>query len=381
MNAHIVSFRVMLILVMLQANRVAAQGILPRPDHIVIVILENHGYDKIIGSAAAPYINALANDPFSALFTGSYGITHPSQPNYLALYSGNTQGVTDDLLPSGAPFITPNLGRQLLDSAKTFSTYSEDLPQVGFNGEIAGYYARRHNPATNWTGNGTNQIPATINQPFTAFPSGNFELLPTVCFVQPNVYNDMHDGTDPARITTGDSWIAGNLDGYIRWAKTTNNLFILTFDEDSGTPLNKITTIFTGKMIQPGQYSIMINHYSVLHTIEMIYGLPVIGDSTLNTPIRNCWKINLQNGIPASPGITTGSIYPNPGNGFFYVRLSSYRGATAEIYNLNGGLIQVTPLVASETEIRVDGLLSGLYLVKIKSNEGVSLQKFIKKKF
>ena len=123
----------------------------------------------------------------------------------------------------------------------------------------------------------------------------------------------------------------------------------------------------------------MINHYSVLHTIEMIYGLPVIGDSTLNAPIRNCWKLNLLNGIPASPGITTGSIYPNPCNGYFYVRLSAYQGATAQIYNLNGMLIQVTPLVASETEIRVDGLLSGLYLLKITSNKGVSLRKFIKK--
>ena len=379
MNAHAVLFRSMLVLIMLQANRVAGQGTLPRPDHIVIVIFENHGYDQIIGSAAAPYINALANDTLSALFTGSHGITHPSQPNYLALYSGDTQGVTDDLMPSGTPFTTPNLGRQLLDSAKTFNTYSEDLPQVGFNGELAGYYARRHNPAANWTGNGTNQLPATINQPFTTFPSSNFALLPTVCFVQPSVYNDMHDGTDPARIITGDNWIANNLDGYIRWAKTTNNLFILTFDEDNDTPLNRITTIFIGKMIRQGQYSTMINHYSVLHTIEMMYGLPVIGDSTSNAPIRNCWKINLQNGIPASPGMATGSIYPNPCNGFFYVRLSAYQGATAEIYNLNGGLIQVAPLVASETEIRVDGLLSGMYLVKITNADGVSLRKFIKK--
>jgi phosphatidylinositol-3-phosphatase len=379
MNANAVLFRFMLVLVMQQAGELAAQGALPRPDHIVIVIFENHGYNQIIGSVAAPYINALATDTLSALFTSSYGITHPSQPNYLALYSGDTQGVTDDLLPSGTPFTTPNLGRQLLDGGKSFVTYSEDLPQVGFNGELSGYYARRHNPATNWMGGGTNQVPMTVNQPYTAFPAGNFALLPTVCFVQPGVNNDMHDGTDPSRIATGDNWIANNLDGYIRWAKTTNNLFILTFDEDNDTPLNRITTIFTGKIIQHGQNSALINHYSILHTIEMMYGLPVIGDSTLNVPIRSCWKLNLQNGIPASPGITTGSIYPNPCNGYFYVRLLAYQGATAEIYNMNGGLIQVSPLVANETEIRVDGLLSGLYLLKIKSNEGVSIRKFVKK--
>src|SRR5258708_36025068 len=67
---------------------------IPRPDHVVIVIEENHSYAEIIGSANAPYINSLA--AMGALFTNSFGVTHPSEPNYLALFSGSTQGVTDD---------------------------------------------------------------------------------------------------------------------------------------------------------------------------------------------------------------------------------------------------------------------------------------------
>ena len=81
----------------------------PRPDHVVILILENHAYSQIIGSSAAPHINALANDASSALFTQSFAIEHPSQPNYLDLFSGSNQGVTNDNVPSGIPFTTPNL--------------------------------------------------------------------------------------------------------------------------------------------------------------------------------------------------------------------------------------------------------------------------------
>src|ERR1700733_6894786 len=81
---------------------------LPRPDHIIVVIEENHGYDEVIGSPNAPFITQLANE--GALFTAPHGVTHPSQPNYLAIYSGSTQGITDDkCLDNETPFTTPNL--------------------------------------------------------------------------------------------------------------------------------------------------------------------------------------------------------------------------------------------------------------------------------
>jgi acid phosphatase len=347
------------------------------PGHIVIAILESHGYSQLIGSSSAPYINNLANDTSSALFTESYAITHPSQPNYLVLYSGSTQGVTDNNVPSGNPFTTANLGRQLIDSGKTFITYSEDLPEVGYNGATSDAYARKHNPVTNWMGSGINQVSPTTNQPFSAFPTDNFSLLPTVCYVVPNLKNDMHNGTDPSRIRTGDKWIYYNLDSYIQWAKTNNSLFILTFDEEGNTTENHIITIFTGQMVQSGQYSAKINHYSVLHTIEKMYGLPYIDDSLALTPITYCWNGNSSASV--SPGsLTNGIIYPNPNHGLFFIELSNYRGATAELYNLKGQLIQNNPLESSKTAINTNDLMSGFYLVKIKNNEGVTLRKMIK---
>src|SRR5574337_1852450 len=157
-----------------------------RPDHIVICILENHGYNQIIGNANAPYINSLASAANSALMTQSYAIEHPSQPNYLDLFSGSNQGVTDDNVPAGIPFTTANLAAQLIAAGKSFVTYSEDLPSVGYNGATSGNYARKHNPVANWQGTGANQVPTTCNIPYSSFPSANFNYLPTVSYVVPN---------------------------------------------------------------------------------------------------------------------------------------------------------------------------------------------------
>ena len=61
----------------------------PRPDHVVICVLENHGYWSIVGSPYAPFINGLIGR--SALLQEYYALTHPSQPNYIMLYSGDAQ--------------------------------------------------------------------------------------------------------------------------------------------------------------------------------------------------------------------------------------------------------------------------------------------------
>src|SRR5213593_4577719 len=99
------------------------------PSHVVVVIEENHSYDQIIGNRDAPFINKLA--AAGALFTDAHGIQHPSQPNYLALFSGSTQGITGDGAVRGTPLTTPNLGAALIAGGYTFAGYSEGLPAVG----------------------------------------------------------------------------------------------------------------------------------------------------------------------------------------------------------------------------------------------------------
>ena len=283
---------------------------LPAPDHVVIVIFENHDYDQILGNSAAPYLNSLVNDPSGALFTQSYALTHPSQPNYLMLFSGSDQGVTNDRVPKDIPFTSPSLGAALLQAGRTFAGYSEDLPSAGFDGKSSGFYARKHNPWVNWQGAKKNGIPETLNQPLSSFPE-NYDLLPTVAFVIPNLIHDMHNGDDPERINRGDAWLKENLDGYVRWAKSNNSLLIITFDEGDtreGNIIkrilryfldnheaddhehNHIFTLFVGGMVKSVRYDQRIDHYRVLRTLEEMYGLPYTGNSADSTAISEVWK-------------------------------------------------------------------------------------------
>ena len=149
-----------------------------------------------------PWINDLANT--GANFTNFYAITHPSQPNYLELFSGSTQGVTGDGLPGVMPFPAANLAASLRTAGATFGGYSEDLPAVGSNVETSGNYPRKHNPWVNWqvggTPTGTNCQLYDEHAVFEYFPTDDagFAALPKVSMVVPNLQNDMHDGT-PAR--------------------------------------------------------------------------------------------------------------------------------------------------------------------------------------
>ena len=278
------------------ASRPAFAQSIPPPDHVVIVIEENHSYAQIIGSAQAPYINSLAQQ--GALFTNSFGVTHPSEPNYLALFSGSTQGVTDD--GCTYTFGTPNLGRLLFDSAFTFGGYSEDLPSTGSTVCSNLKYFRKHNPWVNWQqdiSTSINSLSPSVNMPFSSFPTGNYASLPTVSFVVPNQDNDMHDGT----IQQADSWLQAHIDGYVQWSQSHNSLLIVTWDEDDRSSSNHIPTIFVGPMVRQGQYPETINHYNVLRTIEDMFALAHAGQSGSVNPITDCWTTSTSPAVPANP--------------------------------------------------------------------------------
>lgn len=261
----------------------------PTPDHVVVVIYENHAYEQIIGSVDAPYINSLANDPYAALFTQSYGVTHPSQPNYMYLFSGDNQNVILDFTPLSflLPFSTPNLGAELLQNGHTFAGYSEELPYTGYTGDSVSGYRRKHSPWINWQDGTTNGIPAALNLPLDSFPT-DYNNLPDVSFVIPTLDNDMHDGS----IAVGDAWLQTHLDAYAQWCKTHNSLLIFTYDEDDDFHNNRITTIFLGQMVKAGQYSETIDHNNVLHVIEDMYNLPHAGNSNGAATINDCWLYN-----------------------------------------------------------------------------------------
>ena len=210
---------------------------LPVYDHIVIVMEENKDYSEVIGNPAAPYINEVLKKE-GASFTRMFGEEHYSQGNYFWLFSGDNQTVGfDDEIPNAEnnpnyPFTTPNLGSQLISKGLSFKGYAESLPVIGFTGDSQGLYARKHVPWISFANvpNGET-VETSSNLRFADFPE-DFNQLPTVCFVIPNLDNDMHNGPDEESIPAGDRWLKENIESYYQWAKEHNSLLILAFDEN-----------------------------------------------------------------------------------------------------------------------------------------------------
>jgi acid phosphatase len=257
------------------AQPARAAGGLPRPARVVIVIEENHSYRQIIGSAAAPYLNRLAGS--GANFTNAHGITHPSAPNYFALFAGRPVAGGDDCPARGIAATDPNLGRQLLAAHLGYIAYSESLPSAGFSGCWAGTYARKHAPWAQFT-----NLPRAAHQPLSALRT--YATLPAVTFIVPNVDHDMHDGS----VKAGDDWFKRNVGPLAKWAKTNDTLLIVTWDEGFD-PRNTIPTIFYGPMVKPGNYAEPMNAYVILRTIEDMYGLAPLGHAASATAVRDVW--------------------------------------------------------------------------------------------
>jgi phosphatidylinositol-3-phosphatase len=251
---------------------------IPTPSHVVVVMEENHSYADIIGNTRqAPYMNTLASQ--AALLTSSFAVTHPSEPNYLALFAGSTFGLSADNCPVSEGS-TANLGSELLAAGKTFKGYSDGLPSTGSTTCSSGKYARKHSPWINFS-----NVPASDSLPFSSFPS-DYSKLPTLSFVIPNLNDDMHDGT----ITQADTWLKNNISAYATWAKQNNSLLVVVWDEDDFTENNQIPTLFVGAGVKTGHYSETVNHYNVLATLEQLYGLPKAGSSKNAAAITDIWS-------------------------------------------------------------------------------------------
>jgi hypothetical protein len=280
----------LLLVAFIHACCLALSAAPPRYDHVIIVMEENRTPGQIIGDQVnAPYITSLANGGVS--LGSMFAIVHPSQPNYLELFSGSNQGVVDDALPpnfsttptSTYPFRTANLGAELINAGFTFAGFCEEIESAGavdwadYDPHSATnpgiYYRRKHNPWANWVAKvlplPVNQLTSPVNRAFLQFPA-NFSQLPTVSFVIPNQLHDMHDGSR----RMGDDWLRDNLNAYAVWAKTNNSLLIVTWDEDDYNEDNQIPTVFYGANLRNGTVAAGTwTHHNLLRTLEEMYGL------------------------------------------------------------------------------------------------------------
>jgi phosphoesterase family protein len=257
---------------------------IPKYDQIVVVIEENRAYSNIIGDLAdAPFINTTLV-PKAAVMTNFHAEAHPSEPNYFALYGGSTFGVTDD---GNYDEPDPSLYTILNGAVPslTFAGYVESSDTNRRAPDGTTLAVRKHNPWESFPEG------KSVEKDFSSFPD-DFTQLPVVCWVIPNLNNDMHDGT----IAQGDEWLKNHISAYATWCQTHNSLLIITWDEDDTENLvpNRIPTLIIGRYVKPGTYSENVNHYNLLSTIVASQGLKGPRNAATVAPITDIFSTTAQ---------------------------------------------------------------------------------------
>ncbi len=249
----------------------------PHASQVTIVLMENKDYGRVVGNPQAPYFNKTLT-PQGVLLRNSHAIGHPSEPNYLALFSGSTQGIGGDKCP--AYFTAPNVASELIAAGKTFAGYSESMPRNGYKGCYHGLYDRNHNPWVEFK-----NVPGKDNLVYDGFP----KRVASFVWITPNLCHDTHD----CAVEVGDRWLSQDLPPIISWDSAHDGLLILTWDEAApdNSGKNHIPTVLVGPMIRPGVNDTQnADHYSVLRTIEKILNVPCIDHECSAPLLTGIWK-------------------------------------------------------------------------------------------
>lgn len=259
--------------------------------HVVWILMENKSFAQVNGSVDAPYINKLAGLCGEA--TNYNAITNPSLPNYIALTSGSTQGVTDDANPSAHPLnvdsIFSQLGgdwRGLNESMKTNCEQQND-----------GNYAVRHNPATYYVEKNFPTLCQQKDIPLDTASNMTPDLSGKFTFITPDVCDDMHsacngNGTS-GEIQTGDKYLSTLIPQLINSTQyqSGNTAIFLTWDE-GGAGSNQVLTEAIAPTVTPGTKAAdAFTHYSLLRTTEDMLGLPPLGEAAKAASMRDAFSI------------------------------------------------------------------------------------------
>jgi hypothetical protein len=254
--------------------------------HVVLVVFENHEASSIAGSPDAPTFNRLARR--YATLTDYTAVAHPSLPNYLALVSGSTHGISSDC--TDCVVRARSLADTLAGAGKTWKTYAEDLPYRGFTGASAGRYAKKHDPFLYFRDVVASRARRDRVVPF---PQLGRDLarhrLPDFSLVIPNLCDDMHD----CSVATGDAWLKAHVVPLLHSRELRGGVVFVVFDEgtsDTGGG-GLVEALALGPTVRRGaRFTKATNHYGLLRTIEDAWGLPRLGLSRTATPIGGIWR-------------------------------------------------------------------------------------------
>ncbi len=239
----------------------------PRWQHVVWIVLENHGSTTALDPRTAPYLSTLAKS--CAVATNVRATAHPSLPNYLAMTSGRTHGITDDRDPRhhrlGGSSIFSQLGKG------GWRVLAESMPRNCARTD-SGAYAVRHNPATYYTNLGRQCTRQDRPLRSATTLSARFTMI------VPNQRNNAHD----RGVESADQWLSHRLPGILasRQYRAGRTAVFVTYDENEGTRPNRVTSVVIAPTAVAGTVSTRrLTHYSLLRATQRMFGLPGIGKS------------------------------------------------------------------------------------------------------
>ncbi len=251
--------------------------------HAVVVWMENEEASGVTASSM-PYLFGLSTQYGRA--TEMYGVAHPSLPNYLALWSGSTQGVKDDGTHN---FNADSLASQVTAAGKQWRVYAQGVPGSCFTKATSsggsdgpgmpGIYARKHEPAISFKSVSTNATECAKVQPLAAFDPTAFD----VAFVAPNLCNDAHD----CSLAVGDAFLRAFLPSVFNSPDWAHTLLVVSFDEGSSKTNGggNVFTMVAREGLSGFTSSTTHTHYDVLRTIEDILGLPCLAEACNAKPL------------------------------------------------------------------------------------------------
>ncbi|MEY9965182.1 hypothetical protein ABIA33_003224 [Streptacidiphilus sp. MAP12-16] len=265
----------------------------PGFDHVFLVMMENQDYSGIIGNTSgAPYLNSLAAKYASS--TNQFALAHPSDPNYVGLFSGSMHGLTSNTPTTRLP--GTNLADVTEAAGKTWKFYNQNMPSPCYTSQSGNYYPDDL-PFTYFSSIVDNAARCQSHVlPLTSMATDLAATATTPNFVwfSADDYYDMEAGG----VTAGDTWLSQTLPTIFNspaW-KTQRSLLIVTWDEDDKandqTPEQHVPTLVIGSPNAPvksGGYtsSTWYDHYSITRTIEAGLGLPAMTANDAYAPPMN----------------------------------------------------------------------------------------------
>ena len=250
---------------------------------VFVIVFENKDAAEILSGNQAPYFASLAS--VYAYAANYRAITYPSQPNYIALFSGSTHGVTDNELYD---ITARSLADQVDEAGLTWRVAVENVESGCFTGPFSldgpdgeGIYSRKHNPAISFTPISRDPTRCANITNFTNFDPEAAD----VTFIVPNNCHSMHD----CSIAEGNAWLEAFLPRILESdAYGQGGVVFITFDEDRGDGDNYVATIVVSDRAVRGAASERpYTHYSLLRSVQELLGLPCLAESCDAEPMSD----------------------------------------------------------------------------------------------